>query len=113
MPRRRVGTLVSVRVWLDDRRVPAEGWAWVKTPAEAIALLGAGNVEELSLDHDLGQTDDTGREETGYDVLLWIEERQAREGMVPPHLAVHSANSPAHERMARAIDSINRWRASP
>lgn len=38
-------------------------------PCEAIRLLEAGLVEELSLDHDLGD-DDRG---TGYDVILWIE----------------------------------------
>ena len=42
-------------------------------PDEAIALLESGAVEELSLDHDLGD-DERG---TGYDVVLWIEEAVA------------------------------------
>ena len=59
----------AMKVWLDDRREPPPGWVWVKTPAETIALLEAGGVDELSLDHDLGLWDDDGREQTGYDVL--------------------------------------------
>jgi hypothetical protein len=43
-----------VRVWLDDVRKAPEGWVHVKTPEEAIDLLRSGEVEEISLDHDLG-----------------------------------------------------------
>jgi hypothetical protein len=45
-----------MRVWLDDRRPTPEGWVRVRTPEEAIELLRAGGVGELSLDHDLGST---------------------------------------------------------
>jgi Cyclic-phosphate processing Receiver domain len=41
----------------------------VTTPAEVTTLLELDDVEELSLDHDLGLSDETGREQTGYDVL--------------------------------------------
>ncbi len=99
----------AMKVWLDDRREPPAGWIWVKTPVETIALLEAGAVEELSLDHDLGLWDDDGREQTGYDVLLWIEEQVVIHGFRPPVLAVHSANSAAHERMERAIEAIDRY----
>jgi hypothetical protein len=50
-----------VKVWLDDEREAPEGWVHVRTPEEAIELLRAGEVEELSLDHDLGL--DVGRDE--------------------------------------------------
>lgn len=97
----------TVRVWLDDNRKPPTGeWVWVTTPAETIALLEGGEVTELSLDHDLGLVDENNREQTGYDVLSWIEEQVAVASFTPPLLAVHSANPPAHERMQRAIDSI-------
>ena len=99
----------AMKVWLDDRRDPPPGWVWVQTPDETIALLEAGSVEELSLDHDLGLWDANGREQTGYDVLLWIEEQVVLHGFRPPVLAVHSANSGARERMERAIDSIHRY----
>jgi hypothetical protein len=48
-----------VKVWLDDQRAAPEGWVHVRTPEEAIRLLRRGEVEELSLDHDLGL--DVGR----------------------------------------------------
>ena len=43
-----------MRVWLDDAPAAPEGWVHVRTPEEAIDLLRAGAVEEISLDHDLG-----------------------------------------------------------
>src|ERR1035437_3768958 len=97
-----------MKVWLDDRREPPLDFVWVKTPAETITLLEAGEVEELSLDHDLGLWDDDGRELTGYDVLLWIEEQVVLHGYRPPRLSVHSANSAARSRMQQAISSIER-----
>jgi NAD+-processing family protein with receiver domain len=57
-----------VRVWLDDERAAPEGWAHVRTPEEAIELLRGGDVEEISLDHDLG-LDVGARERTGLTLL--------------------------------------------
>jgi hypothetical protein len=97
-----------VKVWLDDVRAAPDGWVRARTAAETVALLESSAVEELSLDHDLGAVDENGREQTGYDVLAWIEERVALHGFVPPKLVVHSANPAAHERMIRAIEAIDR-----
>ena len=57
-----------MRIYLDDERSTPEGWTRAFWPDEVINLLQAGGVEEVSLDHDLG--DD--RRGTGYDVVLWI-----------------------------------------
>ncbi len=73
-------------------------------PDEAIALLESGAVEELSLDHDLGD-DERG---TGYDVVLWNEEAVALRGFKPPRISVHSANSSARDKMIAGIQSIER-----
>ena len=54
-----------------------------------MALLKTGEVEELSLDHDLGD-DERG---TGYDVLVSIEEAVALRGFRAPAIMVHSANA--------------------
>jgi hypothetical protein len=80
----------------------------VRTPEEAIELLRGGEVEELSLDHDLGL--DVGlRERTGYDVLLWLEREVTAERARPPVvLSVHSGNVGAVRRMEQAIESIRR-----
>jgi len=101
-----------MKIWLDDNRDPAEwlphqrwwhkdpaatldGWVWVRTAPDAIALLEAGGVTELSLDHDLGDERQVG---SGYDVLLWIEERAATDdAYTPPLIHVHSSNIVARE----------------
>jgi hypothetical protein len=93
-----------MKVYLDDERPTPEGWVGVRWPTEAIALLQAGGVEELSLDHDLG---DDGRG-TGYDVVLWIEEAVAIRGFMPPRIRVHSANSSARQKMLAGIAAIER-----
>ena len=93
-----------MKVFLDDERQVPEGWVGVRWPEEAVALLQAGEVTEISLDHDLGD-DDHG---TGYDVLLWIEEAVVTQGFVPPKMRVHSANSSARQKMEQAIKTIER-----
>ena len=69
-----------MRIFLDDERPTPEGWIRTYWPNEVIALLNAGGVTELSLDHDLG--DDTRG--TGYDVIVWIEEAVATRNFRPP-----------------------------
>lgn len=91
-----------MKVFLDDERATPEGWVRVYWPDEAIALLQTGLVNEISLDHDLGD-DARG---TGYDVLLWIEEAMRLRGFVPPRMHVHSANPAARVRMLAAVASI-------
>ncbi|MEZ6184030.1 MAG: cyclic-phosphate processing receiver domain-containing protein [Planctomycetota bacterium] len=100
-----------MRVYLDDERPAPPGWVLVRWPEEAIALLETGEVEALSLDHDLG---DAGDRRTGYAVLQWLEEAVASRGVVPPAvLRVHSANSAARARMLQAIASIRRLAGGP
>ncbi len=97
-----------MKVWLDDERAAAGGWVHVRTPEEAIELLRGGEVEELSLDHDL-VLGAGARERTGYDVLLWLEREVAAGRSRPPAvLRVHSGNFGAIKRMEQAIDSIRR-----
>lgn len=93
-----------MRVFLDDERPTPSGWVRVYWPDEAIALLQAGGVEAISLDHDLGD-DQRG---TGYDVILWLEEAVALRGFVPPAITVHSANPAARAKMLAGIASIQR-----
>ena len=91
-----------MRVYLDDERATPPGWVRVFWPEEAIALLETGQVDELSLDHDLGD-DQRG---TGYDVVLWVEEAVALRGFKPPRMFVHSANSSARQKMLAGIGAI-------
>ena len=93
-----------MKVYLDDLRPTPEGWVHVYWPDEAIELLKTGQVEEISLDHDLGD-DERG---TGYDVVLWIEEAVVTKEFIPPEIFVHSANSAEKARMESGIASIMR-----
>lgn len=93
-----------MKVYLDDERPTPEGWLRVYCPDEAIRMLETGNVEEISLDHDLGD-DERG---TGYDVILWIEEAVALRNFRPPRITVHSANSSAADKMRAGVLSIER-----
>ncbi len=91
-----------MKVYLDDERTEPEGWIRVYWPEEAIELLKSGKVEEISLDHDLGD-DEHG---TGYDVVVWIEEAVITRGFNPPKMKVHSANLSARLKMELGIKSI-------
>ena len=98
-----------VRVWLDDTRDAPPGWVRTCTPEEVVALLRGGEVEELSLDHDLGP-DPSGRERTGYEVLVWLEGEVAAGRWLGrlPGIAVHSGNPVGRARMERAAEAIRR-----
>lgn len=97
-----------LKVYLDDVRDPPDDtWVCVRTPSEAIELLQTGRVDEITLDFDLGY-DAEGNELTGYQVAVWVEEAVVLRNFKPPSMQVHSANSPGHERLLRAIESIRR-----
>ncbi|WP_313620648.1 cyclic-phosphate processing receiver domain-containing protein [Achromobacter sp.] len=85
-------------------RISGPWWRRAYWPNEAIRLLETGAVEEISLDHDLGD-DARG---TGYDVILWIEEAVALRRFKPPRITVHSANSSAAEKMRAGVRAIER-----
>ena len=94
-----------MKLYLDDEREAPEGWVRVRRPGEAIRLLKAGGVSELSLDHDLGNE----RRGTGYDVVLWIEKAVATSGFVPPMMTVHSSNASARAKMEAGLERIRRF----
>ena len=85
-----------IKVYLDDLRPTPSGWTHCYWPSEVIALIEQGIVEVVSLDHDLGD-DSRG---TGYDVLIYLEERVfTEEFFVPPIIYIHTANPAAAQRM--------------
>ena len=98
----------DMKVYLDDERETPEGWVRVYWPHEAIELLKTGKVEEISLDHDLGD-DEKG---TGYDVVTWVEEAVVTQGFTPPIMRVHSANSSARQKMELGIKAIEKYKAN-
>ena len=105
-----------MRVWLDDEswRDPPSGWTIVRTADEAIALLAAGGVDMISLDHDLGdfRYEPYPREITGMDVVRWMVANK----VFPRVINVHSfnfarANVMVMDLLAAAPEevSIRRW----
>lgn len=100
-----------MNIWLDDqwdeieRRQPPAGYIPFKTAWEVIEQLKTGNVEAISLDHDLGP-EEAG---TGYNVAEWIE-RAAYEGKLKRlKWNVHSANMVGAAKMARALANADRF----
>lgn len=101
----------GTREWLPHMRWfrgrdPSEldDWVWARTAPEAIQILAAGGVVEVSLDHDLGEESEVG---TGYDVLVWIEEQVASDDAYqPPILGIHTSNIGARDRMESAVQGI-------
>ena len=97
-----------MQLWLDDRRRPPFGWVWAKTAEEAILLLDAGTFDEVSLDHDLGDTTHDP-EWTGYTVLNHIESRVVwDDSYVAPKIYVHSDNAAGIKKMRLGIENIAR-----
>lgn len=96
-----------MRVYLDDERKTPDGWVRCYWPDEVIRLIEAGGVDEISLDHDLGD-DSRG---TGYDVLVWLEEKVFFGLVSPPKIRIHSANPTGVSRMEMARQSIERMAA--
>lgn len=110
---------VGLKIFLDDDPIRDswvdDTWTIVRRAHPCTLMLanagydGFAYVEELSLDHDLGDENENG---SGYDVAKWIE-RQAFDGnwrAVPDRITIHSANPVGRKNMQAAIDSIERMR---
>jgi len=99
-----------MKLWLDDERpMPEDFDLHVKTARGAIQVLEfSPYIDEVSLDHDLGDLDDCG---DGYEVACWIEERAARGLLRQLKWSVHSANPAGASKMRAALESADRaWR---
>lgn len=95
-----------MKIFLDDERKSPAGWEKTRFPELMIHFLDKYEVKEISLDHDLGDDEFIG---TGYDVLLWIEEKVYNdENYNPPKINIHTANSSARIKMEMAVKNINK-----
>ena len=92
-----------MKLFLDDKRIIPSGWVRAFTVEEAIEILTAGNVAELSLDYNLG--DDTCG--TEYDVIIWLEEQVVNNNFkLPSKITIHSNNILLKPRMESAVKNI-------
>lgn len=88
-----------MKLWVDDlRRPPGADWHWVVSSAEAICHLSHWDVEEMSLDHDLGG------EETSRPIVLWLCENETR---WPRVVRVHTANPVGRDWLSGMIYRYN------
>jgi hypothetical protein len=95
---------LNVKVWLDDVREEPEGWVRTTTVKETIKALELFDVQELSLDHDLGEL-----EEPGIRVLDWLEERLlVQEILPPPVIHVHSQNPTGAKVMRKIVYKLEK-----
>ncbi len=104
-----------IHIFLDDVRRAPHGVIQTNTVEDTIELLRTFHaqgvcVASLSLDHDLGYTNDEGREMTGYDVMLWIEQAVFNREYVPPKkIFCHSANYPGRIRIQAVIAVVEQY----
>lgn len=112
------------RLWLDDIRTPPDDtWTWIKSVAQAKIALLEGQVENASLDHDLGLAFGLGGvcwdcdegccdpntcehgchqpAESGSDLVDWMEKNDCWPKNKP---AVHSQNPVGRRYMQKVID---------
>ena len=96
-------------LWLDDERPAPEGWYWAKNAREALSYLLTYQVNEISMDHDLGICADCLKDKTqscnhdGYWLLKEMADRDLGPKTKPE---VHSMNPVGRERM---VSFINRY----
>lgn len=81
-------------IYLDDERKPPPGFVLVRTAEECIEAIKAGDVDEVSLDHDLG----VGYS-TGYAVVAWMAEHN----VWPAEITLHTMNPEGRRAMAALI----------
>lgn len=117
-----------MRLWLDDLRLAPPGWTHVHTAMEAIKLLAAGGVKEVSLDHDLGMKppcshckahaeaefntcdcDCHTMEPSGYIVAQWIELAAVDGHLTRLEARCHSDNPAGRKRIEAALKSAKRF----
>lgn len=93
-----------MKIWLDDIREAPEGWRRARTVWEIKFILISNRVEEISLDHDLGEN-----QPTGYDLIKWLEKKVMTEGYSFPKIRVHSANPVGRKNIEAAIKRIEEY----
>jgi len=94
-----------VNIYLDDCRDAPKGFLLAKNTIECECLLVKykGQVNILSLDHDLGEEDRKG---TGYDVVKWLcyYYQQNDDNLFPKQIYLHSANPVGRFNMYQLLE---------
>jgi hypothetical protein len=104
-----------MKLWVDDERNPPDNsWTVARNYADAIFLIENTLLEEISLDHDLGD----GKKNqqygprgvsylTGYDIVCHIEKLIHFGGIIKvPKIFCHSSNPVGRARINSVIEKI-------
>lgn len=101
-----------MKIFLDDIRPCPEGYNVARDPEifKYLVINNFKSITEISMDHDLGHWDDTGKEVTGYDLLCWLEDLMyfaiLLDAKIPFSIKVHSSNPVGRQRMEAVIKRI-------
>ena len=82
------------KLWVDDERPAPEGWLWAKSTGEAVRILIAEDVDEMSLDYCLQGID------SGDIVLYWLNAHRDR---WPAVVTAHSSSASGCALLERMI----------
>ncbi len=96
----------DINLWVDDERdPPGDDWIVARTYNEAFDVIVKGDVDIISLDHDLGDYDEEGNELTGYTIARVIEEMTYLHGCkyAPKVCYIHTANPVGAQRIAETL----------
>jgi hypothetical protein len=80
-----------------------KNWVICRSVEVAKVILRTGQVEFMSLDHDMGVDGDGNLLPTGYDLLCWLEENV---DIPRPKVVVHSSNTVGRQRMEQVIRKL-------
>lgn len=94
-----------MNLWLDDIREAPEGWHHARSVMEAIDAALNNEIDQMSLDHDLGFDHYAGVVDSGtpngYHFVMWMRETGHWPKQKP---TVHSQNPDGARWMRAAID---------
>lgn len=97
-----------VNLWVDNERLPPDGWEWAKTVPEAIRVMTSTPVSALSLDYDLEcpkcndhPSCECGCHDKGIRLVWWMAANNSWPMTKP---IVHSANPTGALKMREVID---------
>ncbi len=99
----------KMKLFVDDVRPAPKGWTLAKDYWQAISMLedNWGELEELSLDHDISSFDPLDQKEyTGQDIVNWMERKCFGEEIPRFSVTIHSQNQAGAERMAQGLYGI-------
>lgn len=96
---------MGLRIWLDDVRPMPKGFdIWCKTADDCLYFVRHDNVEHISFDHDLGQSDGSG-----YFVASVIDGMAYSKEVNQISWDIHSANPVGRKNIEAAMKSAERF----